>query len=105
MDTQRIQQTAENLERFIALVRASGRVSGYVVDKAEALLTTQISVGSGVRPITARSNGHVHSYRVRSGSKLTTTYTVDRESWTCDCPAQKCCYHVVATWILERAAS
>lgn len=103
MDTIRIQHTAR-IEQELSRLRTARPEMESRIEKAEHLIVTQLSVPAHVRPIKAAANGSVHSYKVRSGSRLSKTYTVSRASWTCDCPATKTCYHVIGCWLLERAS-
>lgn len=76
---------------------------------AEHILTVQLSVANGQRPIRARlaADGS-RTYRVRSNTKLRLTYTVDPADFSCDCEWQargnRGCSHSIACWILERAS-
>jgi hypothetical protein len=97
--------TLERIEAELNRLRAARPELAHGISKAEDLLVTQLSAPAGVRPIKGRCNGHIHSYEVRSGSRLRKSYTVDRGAWTCDCPARKTCYHVIGCWVLERALS
>lgn len=98
-----IERILDRVERELAHLRASGRVSESVMDRAESLLVTQLSVSNGTRPIrvTAHADGS-RSYRVASGSKLDRRYTVSGDCRECDCPAAVPCYHKAACYVMNR---
>jgi hypothetical protein len=103
MDIQNPTSTVQKIEERIALLRASGRVSANVMDRAESLLVTQLSVSNGSRPVRVviHADGS-RSYTVRSGSKLSRTYTVSGDFQSCNCPAEVACYHRVSCYVLDR---
>lgn len=107
MDTQSI---AGIMERELDRLKAARPQFASRVDRAEHILTVQLSVSNGSRPIKVRlhCDGH-HSYTVCSGSKLTRTYHVDPATWGCTCPDYrkrgKVCKHGISCWLLERACA
>ncbi len=78
------------------------------IDKAEGIIVMQLSASNGYRPIKVRVRADgSRCYRVRSGGKLGKFYSVDPDSFGCDCPDAarrgKGCKHGIAAWALERA--
>jgi hypothetical protein len=105
MDTQSL---AEIMERDIARLKAARPRLASRIERAEHILVTQLSVTNGSRPVKVRCHADgSRSYRVASGSKLTRSYAVSPEFWSCECPDHKrrraACKHALACWILERA--
>lgn len=78
------------------------------ITTAEHILTVQLSVSNGMRPIRIRCRGVNRSYVVRSNSKLRKTYTVNPVDWSCDCQWQargnRACSHAIACFVLQRSA-
>jgi hypothetical protein len=103
MDEARITQVVEELER----IKEARPSLASRVERAEHIITTQLSVSNGSRPVRVRLGADgTHEYRVRSGSKLQREYTIDPLSWTCNCPdhakRSAACKHVIACFTLER---
>jgi len=105
MDTQSL---AEIMERDIARLKAARPHLASRIERAEHILVTQLSVTNGSRPVKVRCHADgSRSYRVASGSKLTRSYAVSPEFWSCECPdhgrRRAACKHALACWVLERA--
>jgi len=105
MDTQSL---AEIMERDIARLKAARPRLASRIERAEHILVTQLSTSNGSRPVKVRCHADgSRSYRVASGSKLTRSYAVSPEFWSCECPDHKrrgaACKHALACWVLERA--
>lgn len=103
MDEVRVQEIVEQLDR----IKEARPSLASRVERAEHIITTQLSVSNGSRPVRVRLlAGGTHEYRVRSGSKLQREYTIDPMTWTCTCPDHErrnaACKHVVACFTLER---
>ena len=104
----RLEETALRAERILDRLRFRRPELENRIDRAERLIVEQLSAQNGYRPIRVRvdSDGG-YTYRVRSGSKLSKVYTVDPQSWECDCPwsanGGRGCYHSIAAWTLELA--
>jgi uncharacterized Zn finger protein len=102
MDRESITQIVEELDR----IKAARPSLASRVERAEHIITTQLSVSNGSRPVRVRlyADG-THRYFVRSGSKLQLEYIIDPLSWTCTCPdharRNAACKHVVACFTLE----
>lgn len=107
MDRDSLEHVSRVCERILEILRqARPELSGRI-DRAESLLVTQLSVSNGVRPIKARLRADgSRAYLVRSGSRLNRTYTVEPESWSCNCPWQAqggtACKHALGCWVLEQ---
>lgn len=102
MDEQRIAEIVATLDR----IKAKRPALASRVDRAEHILTVQLSVMNGQRPIKVRrtADGRYH-YVVKSGAKLTKTYKIDPVRWECTCPdyrkRNKVCKHGIACYTLE----
>jgi hypothetical protein len=102
MDTTTIHYT-DRIEGELSRLRTARPAMDARIEKAEALLVAHMSVASSMRPIRVIVHaGGSRSYRVRSGSKRSKTYTVESESFRCPCPATKPCYHALACYVLDR---
>jgi hypothetical protein len=106
MDEVRVTQVVEELGR----IKEARPSLASRVERAEHIITTQLSVSNGSRPVRVRLlAGGAHRYLVRSGSKLQREYTIDPLSWTCNCPDHSkrnaACKHVIAYFTLERLVS
>lgn len=102
MDERRIPEIVATLER----IKAKRPNLASRVDRAEHILTVQLSVSNGMRPIKVRRRADgSHRYIVKSGAKLTKTYTIDPLTWTCDCPdavkRNATCKHGIACFVME----
>jgi hypothetical protein len=102
MDEVRIQEIVEELDR----IKEARPSLASRVERAEHIITTQLSVSNGSRPVRVRLlAGGAHEYRVRSGSKLQREYVIDPMTWTCTCPdhakRSAACKHVIACFTLE----
>jgi hypothetical protein len=102
---QRITQVVEELER----IKEARPSLASRVERAEHIITTQLSVSNGSRPVRVRLlAGGAHEYRVRSGSKLRREYVIDPMTWTCNCPdhakRSAACKHVIACFTLEKVS-
>ncbi len=106
MDTQSLALHVDAIERELQRLRAARPKLESRIERAENILVTQLSVSNGIRPIRVRlhSDGS-HSYRVRSGSKLSREYVVEPESWSCTCPDARrhTCKHVISVYALHKA--
>ncbi len=102
MDEVRVTQIVEELER----IKAARPSLASRVERAEHIITTQLSVSNGSRPVRVRLHADgTHKYFVRSGSKLQLEYIIDPMTWRCDCPDHAkrgaACKHVIACFTLE----
>lgn len=97
MDDKRIHPTTDRIQRELNRLRAARPEMDSRIDRAEHILVTQLSVSNGTRPVRVRLSENGHTYTVRSGSKLSKTYTVDPA--TC-----RTCKHILACYVLERAS-
>lgn len=102
MDSTTIHYT-DRIEQELSRLRSARPAMAARIDKGESLLVAHMSVAPSVRPIRVvlHADGS-RSYRVRSGSKLSKTYTVEGEGFQCPCPATKPCYHALACYVLDR---
>jgi len=100
----------ERIEAEIARIRAARPALESRLDRAGALLVTQLSCSPLLRPIRARiaADGKCR-FLVRSTRAPLITYTVIPGTFECSCPDArrrgKGCKHSVACYILERATS
>jgi uncharacterized Zn finger protein len=106
MDEVRIQEIVEQLDR----IKEARPSLASRVERAEHIITTQMSVSNGSRPVRVRLHADgTHKYFVRSGSKLQREYTIDPMTWSCDCPdhskRREACKHVIVCFTLERLVS
>jgi hypothetical protein len=105
MDTLSI---ADTMEAELSRIRAARPALDSRISRAEHILVTQLSVSNGTRPIKVRvaADGS-RSYTVRSGSRLSRSYAVDPESFSCDCPDArrrgKGCKHAIVCYVFDRA--
>ncbi len=102
MDEQRIAQVVATLDR----IKAKRPALASRVDRAEHIITVQLSVAGGMRPIRVRMKADgTHEYIVRAGSKLQRTYTVEPLTFRCSCPdavnRATTCKHGIACYTLE----
>ncbi len=102
MDEQRIAQVVATLDR----IKAKRPALASRVERAEHILTVQLSVANGMRPIKVRRHADgTHTYIVRAGSKLQKTYMVEPLTFRCDCPdatnRNTACKHGIAAYVLE----
>lgn len=102
-----IASIADTMEAELSRLRTARPALDSRISRAEHILTTQLSVSNGTRPVKVRmaADGS-RSYTVRSGSRLSRSYAVDPESFSCDCPDArrrgKGCKHAIACWIFDR---
>ncbi len=104
MQERRIQEIVDTLDR----IKAKRPALASRVERAEHILTVQLSVANGMRPIRVRMKADgSHEYIVRAGSKLQKIYTVEPLTFRCDCPDAThrgaMCKHGVACFVLERS--
>ncbi len=104
MSTTSVHHAVDRVERELARLRAARPAMAARIDKAEALLVAHLSAPSPAsRPIRVRVHADGgRSYTVRSGSKLSKSYTVDGFTFGCPCPATVPCYHALACYVLDR---
>ncbi|MBA2442637.1 MAG: hypothetical protein H0V53_09565 [Rubrobacter sp.] len=107
MDTTTIHHTTR-IEQELSRLRTARPALDSRISRAEHILTTQLSVSNGTRPVKVRLHADgSRSYTVRSGSKLSQSYSVDPGSFSCECPDAhkrgKGCKHAIACYIFARA--
>jgi hypothetical protein len=105
VDEQRIAQVVATLDR----IKAKRPALASRVERAEHILTVQLSVANRMRPIRIRRHADgSHHYIVKAGSKLQKTYTVEPLTFRCDCPdavnRATTCKHGIAAFVLETVA-
>lgn len=99
----------DRIEQELCRLRAARPALASRISRAEHILVTQLSVSNGVRPVKVRvaADGS-RSYTVSSGSKLSLSYSVDPEGFSCDCPDARRrgtgCKHAIACYVLDRVA-
>lgn len=106
MDTLTIDRIDTELKRL----RAARPGLASRIDRAETILTVQLSVSNGTRPIKARVHADgSRSFVIRSGAKLTRCYTVAGSRFECDCPDARhrraACKHGIACYVIDRELS
>ncbi len=100
---------AERIERIVATldrIKAKRPALASRVERAEHILTVQLSVANRMRPIRIRRHADgTHTYIVKAGSKLQKIYTVEPLTFRCDCPdatnRNTACKHGIAAYVLE----
>jgi len=100
---------AERIERIVDIldrIKAKRPALASRVERAEHILTVQLSVANGMRPIRIRRHADgSHHYIVKAGSKLQKIYTVEPLTFRCDCPdatnRNTACKHGIAAYVLE----
>ncbi len=105
MDEVRVTQVVDTLDR----IKEARPSLASRVERAEHIITTQLSVSNGSRPVRVRLHADgTHQYMVRSGSKLRREYVIDPLTWTCTCPdhekRREACKHVIACFTLEKVS-
>jgi hypothetical protein len=105
MQERRIQEIVDTLDR----IKAKRPALASRVERAEHILTVQLSVANGMRPIKVRRHADgTHTYIVKAGSKLQREYTVEAGTFVCTCPDAThrgaICKHGVACFVLETVA-
>ncbi len=106
MDTTTIHHT-DRIEQELSRLRGARPQLASRVDRAEHILVTQLSVSNGTRPVKVRLHADgSRSYTVRSGSTLSRSYSVDPDSFSCDCADArkrgKGCKHAIACYVFDR---
>ncbi len=99
---ERIERIVDTLDR----IKAKRPALASRVERAEHILTVQLSVANGMRPIKVRRHADgTHTYIVRAGSKLQQVYTVEAATFRCTCPdavnRNTACKHGIAAYVLE----
>ncbi len=102
MQERRIQEIVDTLDR----IKAKRPALASRVERAETILTVQLSVADGMRPIRVRMKADgSHEYTVKAGSKLQREYTVEAATFRCTCPdavnRSTACKHGIAAYVLE----
>ncbi len=104
----------DRIEREIARLKAARPRLSTRVERAEHIIVTHLATANGThRPVKVRVHADgSRSFAVRSGSKLRKLYTVEADTFRCDCPDSRRkagsrrhsgCKHGIAAYILERA--
>jgi hypothetical protein len=78
------------------------------IDRASSILLLQLASPPRTRPVKVRIHGDNVRFLVSSSSAAGAVYAVDGRTWACSCPdfhrRNGACKHVIAAWVLKRAA-
>jgi hypothetical protein len=102
------ERIAEAVEQELEKLREARPALGSRIDRASSILLLQLASPPRTRPVRVRIRGDEVRFLVSSSSAAGTIYSVDAKDWGCSCPdfhrRNVACKHVIAAWVLRRAA-
>jgi hypothetical protein len=102
------ERIVEAVEEELERLREARPALGSRIDRASSIILLQLASPPRTRPVKVRIHGGKVRFLVSSSSAAGEVYTVDGRTWACSCPdfhrRNGACKHVIAAWVLKRAA-